>query len=42
MTFRNNASQKERAAMLHHDRRNSTLIGRAASDLLMEERGRRM
>lgn len=40
MTFRNDASQKERAAVLKNDFRAKTLQGRAVAELQMEERGR--
>src|SRR5262245_38075957 len=40
MTFRNDASQKERAAILKNDLRTQTMQGRAVAELQMEERGR--
>jgi len=40
MTFRNEATQKERAAILKNDLKMQTLQGRAIAELQMEERGR--
>jgi hypothetical protein len=38
--YTNTISQAERAAILKNDLRQNTLLGRAASELFMEERGR--
>src|SRR5262249_23030820 len=40
MTFRNEANQEERAAVLKNDFRANTMQGRAVAELQMEERGR--